>query len=53
MEEIESARDVSDDIGKSLDCPAPTDGGYFGWKMSNIKKALLGGVPEDDPLHIW
>lgn len=53
MEDIESARDVSDDISKGLDCPAATDGDYFAWKMSNIEKILLGGIVDNDPLRLW
>lgn len=51
--EIEYARDVSDGIRKTLGCPAATNGDHFGWKLSNVKQALLEDVPENDPLHEW
>jgi hypothetical protein len=53
MVELEYAGDVSDDIRETLGCPAATDGDHFGWKLSNVKKALLGDVPENDSLHEW
>ncbi|KAF5312674.1 hypothetical protein D9619_003574 [Psilocybe cf. subviscida] len=53
MEEIGYAREVSDDIRETLGCPGATDGDRFGWKVTSVKKALLGDVPENDSLHKW
>ncbi|KAF5311814.1 hypothetical protein D9619_003591 [Psilocybe cf. subviscida] len=53
MEEIGYARAVSDNIRETLGRPGTTDGDRFGWKLSNVKEALLGDVPENDSLHKW